>query len=45
MSFPYCDFLPSMTFGLHSIAGDAYPVDAPGLGPSGVHAIQSFSFS
>ena len=23
-----------------SIAGDAYPVDAPGLAPSGVHAIQ-----
>ena len=25
-----------------SIAGDAYPVDAPGLAPSGVHAIQTF---
>ena len=28
-----------------SIAGDAYPVDAPGLAPSGVHAIQTFLFS
>ena len=25
-----------------SMAGDAYPVDAPGLAPSGVHAIQTF---
>ena len=23
------------------IAGDAYPVEAPGLAPSGVHAIQT----
>ena len=25
-----------------SIAEDAYPVDAPGLSPSGIHAIKNF---